>query len=573
MLLLVLPLSGGVVAANSGIDDIAKRRGDVVLSGASSGPLGDRASYLVEHDMPLDLTAAQQALRQGAFRRQDRPAVGFGIASPPVWLHLALINSTDRPLTYQLLLGLPWLDNLDVHLVRQERLEHRWQGGDLERGAPFLVPAMGYAFPVELLPGRTEVFVRAETAEAFLLPVSLLVQEDLSAASRDFRYRYGAFYGFLLAFVFYNLMLYFGLRDRSHLYYALYVLSFVALSVIYTGHGFSWWWPEQVEFQRYALFTTMVLYAAAGLLFAVRFLQLDGVAPRYSFWIRRLSFLVVVAMALFVATEQLDAAVYLSYGVFSVFTLGMVLLGIFAYLHDRAKGFYFLPAVLCSMAGLGIGLLTAFGLLPANPWTISAVEVGLMLEATLLSLALGSRMRQQTQARHRAEQLARIDSLTGLLNRRAFLTDTTPVWSTAERHGRPISVILLDIDHFKRVNDRFGHDCGDQILQEVAKLLLQSCREGDILARWGGEEFVLLLPETGLVQATVLGERIRRGIERQQILAKSQGVPLTISLGAAQRQPGNTLNDLVGVADERLYEAKRCGRNQIVPPVFEPVSA
>ncbi|SHE89497.1 diguanylate cyclase (GGDEF) domain-containing protein [Microbulbifer donghaiensis] len=543
------------------------------MQGASSGPLGERAGYLLEQGTPQDLAAAQRALKQGAFQRQERTAAGFGIASPPVWMHLALVNPSDRPLTYQLLLGQPWLDQLDVRLVRAGQLKQHWRSGDMVPGAQFLLPAMGYVFPVELMPGRTELFVRAQTAESFLLPVSLLTAEDFERTSRGFRYRYGVFYGFLLAFIFYNLILFAGLWERSHLYYALYVLSFMALSLVYTGHGFRWWWSGQVGFQQYALFAAMVLYACAGLLFAVRFLQLDQLTPRVSMSIRRLSLLALAAMALFITARQLYAAVYLAYGLFTVFTLAMVVLGVFAYRRARSRGIYFLPAVLCSMLGLGIGLLTAFGLLASNVWTTSAVEIGLILEAVLLSLALGNHMRNQSRARQKAEHLARIDSLTGLLNRRAFLADAAPLWSTAVRHGRPMSVLLLDIDFFKQVNDQFGHDSGDRILQDMAKLLLGNCREGDILARWGGEEFVLLLPETGLGQATALGERIRRDVEGRRILADWLGMPLTVSLGAAQLQAENSLSDLVCAADGRLYEAKRGGRNQIVPPVLEPVSA
>ncbi|MFC6632324.1 sensor domain-containing diguanylate cyclase [Microbulbifer taiwanensis] len=567
---ILLPCSVG--AAVSAGTDAGDSRG-FLLSGTSTGPLGARASYLVERGTTLDLAGAQRALQRGNFRLQGRTTAGFGIAAPPAWMHLELTNPSGNPLAYRLLIGMPWLDSLDVYLVHDGRLLQSWRGGDARPGAGYLVPAVGYVFPVRLAPGRNELYVRAYAPEALMLPVSLLTTGDLEAAELGYRYRYGALYGFLLAFAIYNLMLFRGLRERAHLYYALYVLSFVVLSLVYTGHGFMWWWPQQTGFQRNGLFAAMIFYACAGFAFASRFLQLQDYAPSLRRWIGGLSLLVMVSMAVFIAAEFVRAAVYLAFGTFAVFALGMVSLGVFACRRDRTVGHFFLPAALCSMLGLSIGLLCALGLVTANEWTIGAVEIGMMLEAILLSLALGSRMRQQKRARFRAERLARIDGLTGLLNRRAFITDAAALWSTAVRHGRPMSLLLLDIDFFKQFNDRFGHECGDRILERVAKLLTQSCREGDILSRWGGEEFVLLLPETDLAQATVFGERIRREIECNRIAAGFQGPPLTVSLGAAQLQSEITLNDLVDAADQRLYDAKRCGRNRIVPPVAEQVVA
>lgn len=545
----------------------------VTLDGASTGPLGDRAGYLVERGSPLDLAGAQRALRRGNFHLQQGTAAGFGIAAPPVWMHLQLVNPTGSPQAYHLLLGMPWLDTLDVSIVHQSRLQYRWRSGDARPAADHLVPGMGYAFPVQLMPGRSELFVRAHTAEAFILPVSLLSGEDFATDQLQYRYRYGAFYGFLLAFVFYNLMLYGGLRERSHVYYALYLSGFVLLSLIYTGHGLAWWWPGQTGFQHYGLFASMVLYACAGFLFAAHFLQLQEQAPGLRRWIERLSVLALAAMAVFIATELVHAAVYLAYGIFFILTFGIVLLGVYAYRSDRTVGHFFLPAVLCSMVGLLTSLLAALGLATVSRWTIGAVEMGLMLEAVLLCLALGSRMRRQRQDREEAEQLARTDSLTALLNRRAFIADAAALWSTAVCHGRPMSAMLLDIDHFKNINDRFGHDCGDRVLQRVAQLLSKSCREGDILARWGGEEFVLLLPETDLAQACAFGERIRSDIERCRLAVDFQDAALTVSLGVAQLQSETTLNELVGAADQRLYEAKRLGRNRIVPPVGARVVA
>lgn len=562
---LTLFLSTGAVCESS---PAGHDRG-ISVDGSSSGLLGERAKYLFESASALDLAGAQAALASGAFRAGDSQIAGFGIARPPLWMHLQFINSTDRSLPYQLRLGMPWLDSLDVWLVHRDIPLQSWHLGDSRPGADYLVPGWGSVLPVDLPPGRSELFVRVHTEEALILPVSLLSSEDFGARKREYRYGYGLFYGFLLAFIAYNLMLYGGVRERSHLYYALYLLSFVMLSWVYTGHGFSWWWPNNGDLQFYGLTFSMISYVCTGLLFACRFLHIQKLSPAAARWIVGASVLVAMASVTFAIADLRHFLIYTAYGYFLVSTLVMLLLGIYAYRSARIAARFFLAAVSCSMLGLALGLLASLGVIPSANWSIYSVEVGLVLEAIFLSLALGSQMRQQSMARLQAEKLARIDCLTGLLNRRAFMSDATALWSTAVRHGRPISAILIDIDFFKKFNDRLGHDYGDRILQQVAGFLQGSCRDGDILARWGGEEFVLLLAETDLAQACVFGERIRGNIELQQIAEDIQGAPLTVSIGAAELKEEVGLNELVEAADRELYMAKRGGRNRVAPALME----
>ena len=123
--------------------------------------------------------------------------------------------------------------------------------------------------------------------------------------------------------------------------------------------------------------------------------------------------------------------------------------------------------------------------------------------------------------------------------------------------------LMLDVDHFKAINDSFGHDVGDLALSEVGQLLQRSCRASDLLARWGGEEFLLLLPDTQQDEGLQLAERIRLAVSQLSVCHRGEPVLLTASLGLATLAPGRDLAALVGAADAALYAAKQAGRNRV----------
>ena len=162
-------------------------------------------------------------------------------------------------------------------------------------------------------------------------------------------------------------------------------------------------------------------------------------------------------------------------------------------------------------------------------------------------------------------ELATTDSLTKLKNRRLFYTQAEQNLIACRRYGKDMSLLLLDIDHFKKVNDTFGHHAGDEVLVAVAQLLGQMVRGVDTAARFGGEEFAVLLPETNRLGAAVLGERIRAAIEREQIVVEGRNVPITVSIGITTlaAEDVESIDQLLNIADRRLYLAKNSGRNRI----------
>ncbi len=162
--------------------------------------------------------------------------------------------------------------------------------------------------------------------------------------------------------------------------------------------------------------------------------------------------------------------------------------------------------------------------------------------------------------------MATIDELTGLYNRRALFSRLQEEINRAERYRQHFSILLLDIDDFKKVNDTYGHPVGDGILHGFGEFLRHSLRDSDFPARFGGEEFICLLPSTDTLQAVKVGEKIRSFLNQNTLCSQKSGLSLkiTVSIGIATYKPGDNIDDLIQRADNALYQAKHQGKNRIV---------
>ena len=162
------------------------------------------------------------------------------------------------------------------------------------------------------------------------------------------------------------------------------------------------------------------------------------------------------------------------------------------------------------------------------------------------------------------ERLATTDNLTGLMNRRAFLDATEREIRRAHRYGQPLALIMLDVDHFKRINDSFGHPAGDEVLRRVTAACRGMLRDEDLMGRLGGEEFAITLVQPPLPKAAAVAERLRKAVSELVIEHAGRQMTVTISLGIAEiNESINSLDHLISNADACLYTAKREGRNRV----------
>lgn len=193
--------------------------------------------------------------------------------------------------------------------------------------------------------------------------------------------------------------------------------------------------------------------------------------------------------------------------------------------------------------------------------------VGIICVVMLSGIILNN-TKQTSQKTNILQSMATTDVLTGLINRRYFDRRLAEEISRCKRHNYNLSLALFDIDHFKLINDTYGHTVGDKILKELGDIILKNTRESDISARYGGEEFVLILPETTQIEASDLLERLRQLIEGHTFIKNDSPVMITISVGIAQFDPEYTPEDFLEQADAALYQAKKTGRNKVVYGTF-----
>ena len=192
-----------------------------------------------------------------------------------------------------------------------------------------------------------------------------------------------------------------------------------------------------------------------------------------------------------------------------------------------------------------------------------ALALGLPLAIAPFSQAYAIRQKLRNHRLHqRVQRLANSDDLTGLANRRHFTHKATQRLITARDQGKQLALLLVDIDWFKRVNDTFGHEAGDETLCHIANTLIHAAPQGALVARLGGEEFTILCTMESDVHLSELAEAVRKATEAASFIYRGDHISVTISLGLATARTDDTLSALLSRADKALYKAKNCGRNQ-----------
>ncbi len=220
-----------------------------------------------------------------------------------------------------------------------------------------------------------------------------------------------------------------------------------------------------------------------------------------------------------------------------------------------------LPLAVCLTASLAIFFMGQ--MLPLDPYTaqvfLSAGAAGLI---SCLGLSEVYRQRSENEA-FQLREISTIDELTGAGNRRYFETEVKRRVGQFRYYHSRCALMLLDIDHFKFINDRHGHWLGDEVLRQVCSSIIRHIRDVDILFRIGGEEFVIVLPETSLYAATIAAERVKKAVEMTEIKHNNETISVTVSIGVTEIADNDCMESLVVRADKAMYAAKAAGRNSV----------
>ncbi len=536
------------------------------VSADSRTSVTHRFAYLIESEGPLTVgqVVKQVDQRPEKLLRPDRSILVQGIGSPPVWLVADVEQPHPDPVLRRIVLGIGWLDRVDMYLLRGDSL--------------IAVATTGDRLPVQQRSGQnrfgqfdhwyetgvTRVLLRVETADPMVVPVSFSSVETSHAQGLHDAIFYSFIYGVVTALLLYNFLLFVGIRQRRYLFYTLYMGAFLAMNLSYTGLGMVAFWPGAVLWQQWAPPLFMFCFMFSGLAFATNFLRIARFRPGLYRAIRTLCLAYLIVFLVMLVANQQSAALLLAFSLVPLFSVLMLYMGVSSWRAGNRAARYFLLGTLASTVGASVTGFSVWGVLPFTWVGFRAVDIGMAIDAVLLVLALADLVRQYQEARQKAEHQAQVDPLTGLNNRRGFLPIARSFWSLAERQEGDICIAILDLDHFKEINDQYGHNTGDAVLRRIAAILNESKRNGDILGRWGGEEFIVALPDTTLDEAHRVTERFRRRVETWVMRERGAEIRVTVSIGVASRLTWHqSLNDLIVVADRQLYRAKSTGRNRV----------
>jgi len=367
----------------------------------------------------------------------------------------------------------------------------------------------------------------------------------------------------MLAMVLMGLCFALMLRDDTYLWYALYVGSYALIQATQTGYlsnPLGWHLALGESVLGPALVVSSVTFAIA---FMLRFCQLKRYVP-----LLRLPLLALaggLAALMLLRLSRVPVLVEIGQTLLNPsLILGAVLLltgAVACAWRGSRAAWFFLAGWTPLLVLTALASAQTDGALPALPWLNDATILAGAGEALLLSLGLADRTLFLRRDRDHVQALAAHDPLTGVLNRRAFSERAAARLNSGV--PRPIALLFLDLDRFKLLNDSFGHHAGDRALTSVAKVLADELRPDDLLGRWGGEEFVVLLDGSPTEQARQVATRLCRRVYRLEIPVTDNGILLSISVGAAMLVEGDDVESLVSRADKAMYEAKSAGRNRV----------
>jgi diguanylate cyclase (GGDEF)-like protein len=356
-------------------------------------------------------------------------------------------------------------------------------------------------------------------------------------------------------------------RERMYGQYTLFLLSWLAFMA--SNSGLLYVMPglrDLAALGMHGQWALVTLCFAASTAFARDFLDLARHAPRL------LPAFDLVSRVLFVAAAVIVLSPWpMSWYGMAMSTVAMTLFpllvvtGSWIALRTRDRyAWYFLAGWVPMTIGSMTRALQTAGLLDIDSRATHLYALGVLLQAAALVLGLAERMMRTRRERDQAQQAAAHDALTGVLNRRALDARLHAACAEAVRGGAKPALLFLDIDHFKSVNDNYGHAGGDACLVETARRIQSQLADGDSLGRWGGEEFVVLLPSAGLETARKISEAIRHGVSARPVLFHGHEIAVTISIGISAFDPAtDDAASLTARADAALYRAKERGRNRV----------
>lgn len=599
---------------------LAQREGDT--NGSDSGHIN---SLLFLEDPTAALTASAVALRNHLFVRSLKNSLNFGLSDSAYWVWLTLAPAKVDNHSLRVELGYPHLDELDVYRMEEGVPVKQYQVGDLFPFAVRPIKDRTFVLPVDFdaNSNNAELLFRVKSKGSIQLPIRVKTDQQYQLDDRNEQLMLGFYYGILLGVLAYNLLLAIGTREPVYGYYCAYAVFLALFQLSQNGLAFEYLWGNHANWHQ----VSIPFFASMALLFCTRFTQLFLNISRNNWPGLNIGYWMVMAVfaSLAISSFVVDRAL-----VITLVSVAVSLAGIFMistayaiYLKGDDNAFFYLLAWTILLFGIVIYATKTLGLVPETFVTEYLVQIGSAIEMVLLSYALAdrfnrlrnenvrfnaeakatleSRVEQRTQelrqailqfeaANDQLHSLSQRDPMTGLYNRRYFNEVLHTLNGKMASQSKPLALLMIDIDHFKTINDTRGHLTGDEVICKVAESI-QTVIHDDacVSVRFGGEEFVVLLPDYDQHQCLMVAEDLRATVEshcfssevtddnlncgENQISAAVSGYfKITISIGIAVGVPRLSVDqtglELLDQADQALYAAKASGRNCCV--VYDP---
>jgi diguanylate cyclase len=546
----------------------------------------DRPLQLIDHRGEVDAWPALTMLadpsgqwqiedvqqRSAELRAPPGARANLGVRRDAVWLHVPLEVPAGASGRWLLDVDYPSLDRIEVYQLTEGRLLQYTRVGD---DLPFRLRPLqlrSHAVALELQPGlRHELWLRVQTTSSMVLPISLMTVERYHQREATVQLLQGIFVGIGLCLLIYSVAQWLSLRDSTFASYAVAISGMTVFFFSYYGLGPQHVWGNSVWLTANMAPLSVLVALVGGLLFLDRTLFVAQHNRRLSLVMRGAALAAGSAAVAFAAglidyrTAQL---------VSTVLGPSPIVLGLPAALARLRAGDRAALYVLIGWGLYGVGIAVMAGLLrgfvASNWWTQHAFEIGMLIEMVMWQRVLAVR---QEQLRHAAEHAARdrealhslahTDALTGLPNRRGLLAELANALPRAAS-DRLLGVYLVDLDGFKAVNDRLGHDAGDELLKLVAERLRAPLRHRDVVARLGGDEFVVMATDLpGDDEARRLGQKLLDAIAAPFVVRGERcQIGLTVGYALAPLD-GRDADSLLKRADAAMYAGKQAGKHTL----------
>ena len=494
----------------------------------------------------------------------------LGLRKDAVWLHIPFDVSMQSTGQWVMDIDYAVINRIDAYLVADGKIIREAKMGNLMPRAQRPIDARAHALPLVLKPGQSyEIYLRLENTGAMILPITLIKPTTFHALALQEQMLQGLLTGLALCLLIYSLANWATLREVLFLKYALLVAGSLLFSLLQFGVGAQYVWPDNAWIELHMGGLSAFVAAAGSFLFVEQALANSG-TKRWFSAVMKAGAALSIFFALCYSFDLIDIQQVTAI----VGTLGLApaLMGLPGAIKRARRGdsvgYYLLVAWAVYFASTAVLIEVIKGNVGVNFWTLHSFQFGATLDMLLFMRVLGLRTKalqsevvRATRERDSLHSLAFTDPLTGLANRRSLTTSISAALE-ASAPTNILAVYMMDLDGFKQVNDRFGHDVGDELLVAVANRLKSNLRNSDVVARLGGDEFLVM--SNGLStdnQAQEIGEKLLAAFVEPFVLStKSCQVGMTIGYALAPHD-GQTSAQLLKRADAAMYEGKSSGKN------------